>query len=173
MIATSLQLSLWIWLHHWHWSILLLNNVGPCSKVMIHEEDTSRILPNLCSFGLQLHVAPPHSWRYGCHYGKIWSTHTTVATDLLMLSHYSYNYYNNKSDLPRSWSTGFHRAAPFETRLPESPTSHGKSPCSLLATRTVLLHWKLDCKVLHCEFFGWNCACILQLGNSHYLCHCI
>lgn len=30
-----------IWLHHWHWSILLLNTVGPRSKVMIHKKDTS------------------------------------------------------------------------------------------------------------------------------------
>jgi len=36
--------------NYWHWSILLLNTMAPCSKVMIHEEDALRILPKLLQF---------------------------------------------------------------------------------------------------------------------------
>ena len=46
---------------HYHWSILLLNIVGPFSKVLIHEVESSRILPIHSALRLQHQVTPPHS----------------------------------------------------------------------------------------------------------------
>lgn len=62
---------------------MLPNIVGPCNKVLIHEVDSSRILPNIySSLGLQYQISPPHSGRYICEHCEVFLQSRGESIDL-------------------------------------------------------------------------------------------